>query len=345
VLPQWQFAPGRYNAITDVPGVQVGHITLQADTPQRIRTGVTAIVPHRGNLATTALWAYGQALHGNGEMTGLSTIQDTGLLNSPILLTNTYAVGAVHQGVMAYFNQTYPGQWSGQLPVVAECYDGYYNTIEALDTVRPAHAVAALRAAQSGPVPQGRVGAGTGMRSFELHAGIGSASRRVLLDDKTYTIGVLVNANHSRLAGMNPQVRRALETRLGPLALLQQQDAQDAAQREPATARPQPVPSRQGSIIVVIATDMPIGPMALKDLAQWAALGIGATGSTMDTSSGDFVLAFSTANPVPVPPLSALVSVGPQLHPDVLTPALRATVEAVTEAQINALLAAHTAAP
>jgi D-aminopeptidase len=341
-LPQWQFQPGPWNAITDVPGVRVGHVTIRRNTPHTIRTGVTAIVPHSADLAATGLWASGIMLHGNGELTGLGPLNSAGILNSPIMLTNTFAVGAVHTGVFHYFLKHYPGsipgttRWSGQLPVVGECYDGYFNTIEDLTAITPANSLHAIEQAKSGPVAQGQVGAGTGMRSFELHAGIGSASRRVETDGQRYTIGVLVNMNHSRFPAINPDIRSRLEAKLGTsLETLRKQDSQDQVQRNST------ITQRQGSIIVVIATNLPLMPHELHEMAKRATIGIGALGSVMDTTSGDGVIAFSTANPVPVDELPAQPLNQPFIHPDKLTPVFRATVEAVTEAQINALWASH----
>lgn len=346
ILPQWEFQPGPWNNITDVSGVSVGHITIRRDIPSKIRTGVTAIVPHSGNLATTGLWASGQMLHGNGELTGLGPLNSSGILNSPIMLTNTFAVGAVHTGVFQYFLKHYPGStpgstsWSGQLPIVGECYDGFFNTIEDITAITPADSVRAIEQAvsgpaQSGPIQQGSVGAGTGMRSFELHAGIGSASRRIQLDSQTYTLGVLVNMNHSRFQYLNPDIRAQLEAKLGTsLETVRQQDSQDQVKRET-----QPL-QRQGSIIVVIATDIPLMPHELEEVAKRAALGIGAMGSVMDTTSGDGVIAFSTAEKIPVDEAPTQIRHS-FIHPEKLTPVFRATVEAVTEAQINALLASH----
>ncbi|MEB3285907.1 MAG: P1 family peptidase [Vampirovibrionales bacterium] len=356
LLPQWRFNPGPYNAITDVPGVRVGHATVKQDSPHTLRTGVTAILPHNGNLARVGLWAAGSNLNGNGEMTGLAPLETFGVLNTPILLTNTFSVGAVHQGVHKYFQTRYPGQWGGQLPIVGECYDGFFNTIDDLSAVTPQDAVAAIESARGGPVEQGRVGAGTGMRSFELHAGIGSASRKVMVDGKWYTIGVLLNANHSRLDVMNPFIRNALEKRYGSLETLRQKDSLDRAissdkakaevsvQTKAPSFRPNPR-SRQGSIITVIATDLPLNPTQLKQLANRSALGVGAMGSTMDTTSGDFVVAFSTANPFTLGENSGALLTSQTVHPDLLSPVYRATVEAVTEAQINALQASHSNLP
>jgi D-aminopeptidase len=342
-LPVWQYSPGPLNAITDVPGVAVGHVTLMHDKPDRVRTGVTAILPHQDNLATQAVFAAATVLNGNGEMTGLSTVEHTGLLNSPVVLTNTPNVGAAHTGVHQFMQQQYGNVWAGQLPVVAECWDGVYNTLTY--PIPPAATIKALMQAKPGAVVIGPVGAGTGMRSFELHAGIGTASRVVALDDGShaYTIGVLVNANHSRLKAMSPIVRQRLEATMGNLETKRLQDNADAVWNRQKTSRLVHQASRQGSIIVIIATNAPLLPSQLKQLANRAALGIAAMGSTMDTTSGDFALAFSTAQQIPVgeqPGQAGLVlPLQPVLHPDAISPLQRATVEAVTEAQMRALLA------
>lgn len=327
---------GPHNDITDVPGVTVGHVTIKQDHPHTLRTGVTAIIPHAGNLATEGLLAYGEMLNGNGELTGLGPLQDTGVLNSPILLTNTTGVGAVHQGVFDYFDKHYPDQWMGQLPVIGECYDGFFNTITDRTAITPATAVQALESATSGPVAQGRVGAGTGMKSFYLHAGIGSASRQIKIKTKTYTLGVLVNMNHSHFEEMNPAFRKRLEEKLGPLEKVKEKDALDSV-------TPRPITPRQGSIIIVLATDLPLIPSQLKALSKRALLGIGATGSTLALTSGDGVVAFSTATRLNLKDNADNQITLPMIHPDsrVLSEIYRATVIAVREAQVNALLAAQ----
>lgn len=341
-LPQWQtFQSGVNNAITDVPGIKVGQLTYSQDVPAKIRTGVTSIVPDaalltngQGNLATTGFRASSVCLNGNGELTGTNFINEFGVLNSPILLTNTRSVGALHDGVASYFDKYFPGQWSCQLPVIGECYDGFFNNVDQ-NVIRPEAAEAVINQAKSGPVAQGRVGAGTGMRSFELHAGIGSASRKILVNGKEYTIGVLVNANHSRLNDMNPLIRQQLEQRFGPLEQLKARDNLDYANPAPRNS------PRQGSIQVVIATDLPLNNKELEELAKRAGLGIGNTGSTMGTTSGDFATAFTTANPVPMGSQVPALLGASELHPDMMTPVFKATVEAVTEAQGNALVASH----
>ncbi len=173
------------------------------------------------------------------------------------------------------------------------------------------------------------------MRSFELHAGIGSASRKILLNGKEYTIGVLVNANHSRLSDLNPVIRQQLEQRFGPLERLKEQDNLDYAHPAPRNS------PRQGSIQVVIATDIPLNNKELEELAKRAGLGIGNTGSAMATTSGDFAMAFTTANPVSMGSQAPALLNSAELHPDEMTSVFKAAVEAVTEAQGNALVASH----
>lgn len=342
LLPQWQYKPGANNAITDVTGVRVAHLSFNQTAPNTppIHTGITVILPAVQNLATQAVWASGKYLNGNGELTGLGPLQSSGLLNSPIVLVNTYAVGIAHQGVFAYYQKYFPNLWHGALPVVAECWDGFFNTITDTHLITPQRVVETLEAATLSPphqpTQQGRVGAGTGMRAFEIHGGIGSASRQVLIQDHLYTIGVLVNINHSPLKQLNPTIHRLLETRLGSL-----QDIKQQADQEQASVMKLP-PPRQGSIVTILATDAPLLPHQLALLCDRVALGIGAVGSSMDPSSGDSVVAFSTAQTIDVTPESqhSLLQ-AKALHPDGLSPLYRATVEAVTEAQINALLIAN----
>lgn len=350
-LPQLQLDErGPNNAITDVPGVKVGHVTINQNHPHHFRTGITAIVPDmsqitqgRGNLATWGLPAAVAVLNGNGELTGRGPIETAGILNSPILLTNTRSVGIGIEGVYQFFETHYAkDKWPGDLPVVGECWDGVYNTI-AIPAIQPKDVTDALERARAGLVPQGRVGAGTGMRSFELHAGIGSASRKLNIDGKTYTLGILVNTNHSRLQNLNPQLAQLLAQRWGkPLSEIKELDERDAHWPAELGSQPQSQPKRQGSIITIIATDLPLAPHQLRMLAERSALGIGATGSFISTSSGDFTLAFSTANPFPVGSGSPSIQAStPSFNSDAMNPIFKATVHAVLEAQINALLASH----
>lgn len=350
-LPQWQMDErGSNNAITDVPGVKVGHVTIRTDQPEHFRTGLTAIIPDmstitagRGNIATWGLPAAIAVLNGNGELTGTGPIETAGILNSPIILTNTRSVGIAIEGVYQFFNTHYANErWPGELPVVGECWDGIYSTIT-MPAIQPKDVIEALEKASSGPVSQGRVGAGTGMRSFEMHAGIGSASRRLVIDGKAYTLGVLVNTNHSRLPDLNPQLAQLLEQRWGkPLSEVKISDDKDAQWRSKVSAMSETQTKRQGSIITIIATDLPLAPHQLRMLAERSALGIGETGSFIATSSGDFTLAFSTANSFRVGSGAPSVLGDTQsFNSDNMNPIFKATVHAVLEAQLNALLASH----
>jgi D-aminopeptidase len=347
IPPQWRhFESGPLNAITDVPSLKVGHMSVQSSYPHRLNTGVTAIVPDAanllpgGNLATTGFRASAVTLNGNGELTGMGPLLTAGVLNSPIVLTSTSAVGVAHTGVSHYMNLRFPGEWSGQLPVIGECWDGFFSDPRQQSPLLPSDTMAAISAAKGGVLPQGRTGAGTGMRSFELHAGIGSASRQVVFNNQVYTIGVLVNSNHSKLAALNPELRAVLEqTWSKPLESIRDADNRDQAISS-GLISPH-TPTRQGSIMVIIATDLPLDAQALHQVAERAALGIANTGSFMATTSGDFALAFSTANPLLLGEAAPKIVASQTVHPDALSPVLQATVEAVTEAQLNAIVAAH----
>jgi D-aminopeptidase len=328
--------------ITTIPGVMVGQVTLQSDSPVPIRTGVTAVVPNatqltggRGNLANTGFRASGVALNGNGEMTGLHWVNTYGLLNGPIILTNTRAVGQAVEGVNQYFERYFPGEWASDLPVVGECWDGVFNTIHH-PVVTPEHIIQAIDSARSVPVAQGRAGAGTGMRSFGMHAGIGSAATAVTLSDGSrYSLGVLLNANHSRRLQMTPDFQNQLEQRLGKPLLSYDTSPQAIGSLIP----------RQGSCVVIIATDAPLSSHQLNMLAQRAGLGLARTGSSLSTTSGDFVLAFSTANPVDLSPHHSVQAPTVELNPDELNPFYEAVIHTVIAAQANAMVAANQTSP
>jgi D-aminopeptidase len=357
-----QLPAGPLNAITDVSGVRVGHVTLQKPCPltgntlcKPVQTGVTAILPTEQHLLPhLGFPASGVVLHGNGEMTGLAAIETYGVVNGPILLTNTRSVGTVYEGVHQYFAKHFPQLWAIGLPVVGECWDGFFNDIDT-NSVQPKDAITAIETAQPGPVAQGKIGAGSGMRSFELRAGIGSASRRIAFGAKHYTLGVLVNTNHSRLNAMQPEIKRYLEDKLGSLEALRDRDNQASWRIKMQTSLDASIlgasVQRQGSIMIIIATDLPWLPHQLKILAQHAVLGIAATGSRMSASSGDFALAFSTASPQIMDHFVAPVAAAPPQtlpgKPDLVSdPELQelaylALREATLEAQLNAILAAH----
>lgn len=266
------YPTGKHNAITDVTDVKVGHVTLiEGDD---IRTGVTAIIPS-DHIWEDRLFGACYAIHGNGEATGSAWINDSGQIESPILLTNTLSVGAVHEGVIRYLKKRYPKDHI-VLPIVAECYDGFLNAISRL-AIRPEHAIEAIENAKSGPVAEGCVGAGTGMRCYGFKAGIGTASRVLPNEKGGYTIGVLVNANGGR--------RHQLRIDGVPIG---RQITDLKAEWH-----------RDGSFIVVIATDAPLSHRQLRQIAKRATHGLARTGTPSTFSSGEFVIAFSTANVIP----------------------------------------------
>ena len=307
---------GTYNAITDVKGVLVGHVTLIEGSGELVvgkgpvRTGVTAIVPHSEDIYRNNIFAAAEALNGNGEMTGMAWINERGQLEVPLVLTNTLSVGEGYSGVVAYMLKQGTGRVP--LPVVAECYDGGLNDIAGRH-VTVDHVVEAIETATGDAVLEGSVGAGTGMRSYGFKAGIGTASRVV---PDGHTVGVLVNANCGRrpellIAGI--PVGRELPVQTSP--------------------------TRDGSIIVVIATDAPLVPHQLRRLCKRAAIGIGRTGTVSRTSSGDFALAFSTA--YRLPRTRADRDTITTLRDGRLNAIFQATIEATEEAIVNAMCVAE----
>ncbi|MFO0576244.1 MAG: P1 family peptidase [Polyangia bacterium] len=327
--------PGRYNAITDVPEVEVGHTTLIAGSGALVlgrgpvRTGVTAILP-RGKSRTRSIGA-ACTLNGNGELTGTHWVNESGLLESPILLTNTHSVGVVHDAVIAWGNRRFPPQPGGMLseafslPVVGETYDGFLNDING-HHVKPEHVFAALDGARSGPVAEGSVGGGTGMVCGEWKCGIGTSSRRVSVrgsDDapaREFTVGALVQANYGR----RPELR-ILGVPVG---------------REIPDLLPlQPGPRKDGSILVVLGTDAPLLPHQLARLCRRASLGLARTGSVSRQTSGDLFIAFGPAEP---PVDKDGLQRFPTLPNDALDPLLASAVQATEEAILNALVAGET---
>ncbi|HJP65624.1 MAG TPA: P1 family peptidase [Actinomycetota bacterium] len=326
--------PGPHNAITDVAGVRVGHTTLiDGDGPLvvgqgPVRTGVTVILPTE-QIGTGALFAGSHRLNGNGELTGLEWIRESGLLTTAIAVTNTHSVGVVRDALIAWkvaHDVRTDDPWS--LPVVGETWDGVLSDVNGMH-VRPEHVWSAIEAAASGPVAEGNVGGGTGMICHGFKGGIGTASRTT--GDDGWTVGVLVQANHgrrSRLSIDGVPVGRAIPEDAVPVP------------RPPASASP----PGAGSIIVVVATDAPLLPTQCDRLAQRAALGIGRTGGAGENSSGDLILCFATGNRLgsPEAPATAVpVDLHMLPHPS-LDRLFYATIEATEEAIGNALLQAQT---
>ncbi len=326
------YAPGSFNAITDVPGVKVGHRTLisgeGALKPGQgpVRTGVTVIIP-RDDVWHQKVAAGSFVLNGTGEMTGLAWLAESGFLEYPIALTNTLNVPRVANGVMSWMIKRYPAigiEDDTLTPVVAECDDGRLNDIQGRH-VSEQDVMAALDGAAGGPVKEGTVGAGTGMVSYGFKGGIGTASRRLPEKEGGFTVGVMVNANHGRKP----------EFVVGgvPVGKLYEAPKSVAEVLSPGQS--------EGSIIIVIATDAPLDGRQLTRLAKRAALGLARTGSSARHGSGDFMLAFSTANVIPHYPQAPTYSLT-HLADTHLNPLITATVEATEEAILNALTMATT---
>lgn len=323
--------PGPQNAITDVEGVLVGFETLSsrltpalASNGLPVQTGVTAILPRGRTSTPRPVWAGLHALNGNGEMTGSHWVKDAGYFTGPILITNTHSVGAAHEAAVRWMVDTYRDAWENNhlwaMPVVAETYDGVLNDINGLH-VRPEHAAKALENATSNPPAEGNVGGGAGMICYEFKGGTGTASRRIEAGGKPHTLGVLVQANH----GLRPWFKVLGQ----PVGEKMMEDRLPGFKAE------------RGSIIVIIATDLPLLPSQLDRLARRATIGIGRGGTPGGNSSGDIFLAFSTANEMDLPQLSGPWKSMVSLNDDLLDPVYMAAVEAIEEAVLNAMLAAE----
>jgi D-aminopeptidase len=308
--------PGKFNGITDVAGVTVGHKTLIEGTD--VRTGVTAIIPRASDLFDPVYAAW-FAQNGNGEMTGTTWVEESGFLDGPVMITNTHSVGVVRDAVIAWRLKHQPPKivedaWS--LPVVAETWDGWLNDINGFH-VKPQDAFDALDSAKSGPVAEGNVGGGTGMICNEFKGGIGTSSRVLDAKEGGYTIGVLVQCNYGR----RPQLR------IAGVPVGKEIPQFPAYKQE------------QGSIIVVVATDAPLIPTQLKRLAHRVTDALGRLGSTSGNGSGDIFIAFSTANPHSYygeKPAAIQTMIN-----DDLDSLFGATVDATEEAVVNALVAAE----
>jgi D-aminopeptidase len=340
-----QGRPGRWNAITDVAGVRVGHTTLiDGDGPLvvgrgPIRTGVTTVVPHDRDVFTESVYAGSHRLNGNGEMTGLEWIREAGCLNGPIGITNTHSVGIVHDAIIRNAVRTHPkggSFWS--LPVAAETWDGLLNDTDGFHVTMD-HVDAALDAAHDGAVEEGNVGGGTGMVCHEFKGGIGTASRVVAPSFGGWTVGVLVQANYGRrdlLRVDGVPVGEAI-----PVSEIPSPYRPEDEDGPPATP-----PPGSGSIIVIVASDAPLLPHQCERLAQRAGLGIARMGGTGGNSSGDLFLCFATGNR-DLPGIS--FAADPRqtvdvraVNDNVINGLFDGVIEATEEAILNALIAAET---
>lgn len=334
--------PGPLNAITDVVGVEVGVATVIRGDGKLVagngpvRTGVTAVLP-RGRGSTEAVYGAWFSLNGNGEMTGTTWLEESGFLGGPIMITNTHSVGIVHDAVIEWVvKKGRAFDWS--LPVVAETWDGGLNDINGFHVSRE-HVFAALESARSGPVPEGNVGGGTGMVCHRFKGGTGTSSRQITVLDARYTVGVLVQCNYGsrrRFAVAGVPVGREI----ADLLPCYQSIPGESQPKTPACTAVGSDSDGDGSIIVVIATDVPLLPHQLKRVVKRAALGIGRMGGMGEDSSGDIFIAFSTANPG-ADAGNRVVDVR-AIPNETINPVFEATIDATSEAILNAMLAAET---
>jgi D-aminopeptidase len=315
--------PGANNAITDVPGVWVGHKTVIRDDPDVIRSGVSVVVPRQGEIWSDFAYAGVSVFNGNGEMTGIPWIEESGMLGSPIALTNTHQVGMVRDALVRYAT-IHDLERSFFLPVAAETDDGHLNDSDRFGLTED-DVFEALASATGGPVAEGNVGSGTGMICHEFKGGIGTSSRVVDVGPLTVTVGVLVQANYGdredlRIDGI--PIGRSVGFDAIPSAYEGEDDRRG-----------------DGSIIVVIATDAPLISDQCRRLARRATVGLARVGGNGNDSSGDIFIAFATGNHLPVgEPIRTVHTIDHGL----MTPLFRATADAVEESILNALCAAET---
>lgn len=352
---------GTFNAITDVPGLEVGFTTIVSDDARVnddahvtdsepvpddaggsavIRTGVTAILPRGADRAGEPCAAGIAVLNGNGELTGRTWIEESGQFQAPVAITNSHAVGAVHSGVDRWMAEHHPRSAAAwMLPVVGETWDGYLNAINA-EAIRAEHAVAALDAARSGPLAEGNVGGGTGMNCYGFKGGTGTSSRRVAIGGEEFTVGVLMQANFGSRHELRLRGRALGRESAAPNPM----ETEDWFEAE-LSGNGSTVPAGAGSVIVIVATDAPLLPDQCRALARRVPLGLARTGTTGGHFSGDIFLAFSTAN---TGGLTSTMSPGGPVTQSLthiawgrMDALYAAVVEATEESVVNALVAAR----
>lgn len=316
---------GPLNALTDVPGVRVGHTTVWSDDGATLRTGVTAIWPHEGNPFTDRVYAATSTFNGYGVLTGDLVVDEWGLLGAPVVLCDTANLGLAYDAVVRHLQSLDPaaGRDDVVMPVIGECDDGFLND-NLTTALTQQHVVAALTSASTGPVPLGVVGAGTGMQLFDFKGGMGSASRLVRLAGRDWTVGVLLNGNFG--------TRRQLRIAGVPVG--------------PDLTGLMPVRHSEGSCIAVVATDLPLLPHQLRRLARRVDVGLARLGSVGNDGSGEIFLAFSTAQRVPrtgdLLEVRAVVEGQYWTHGSPLDDVFDAVAEAAEEAALDALFVADT---
>lgn len=324
---------GPWNAITDVPGVKVGHETIIKGDGDLVvgegpvRTGVTVVWPHSdGSIAADPVYGGYHQFNGNGEMTGIAWLQESGLLTSAVAITNTASVGVVRDALIGYDRDrfVYEREPDFHLPVVGETYDGWLSDINGFHVTRE-HLYAAADAAASGPVAEGCVGGGTGMNCHEFKGGIGTSSRRVSGTHGGWIVGALVQANYG--------LRHSLRIDGVPVG---EQIGYDVVPSQRQT------PVKDGSIIVVLATDAPLLPDQCRRIARRATIGLAKVGGYGNNSSGDLFIAFSTANRGMIAGSTFAPFPVRSLPPDAMSPLFEAAADATEEAIVNAMCMATT---
>jgi len=312
-----QMPAGPRNLISDVPGVTVGHCTLNEND---IQTGVTAVLPHGGNLFRDKVLAASHVINGFGKSMGLIQIDELGTIETPIVLTNTLSAGTAYTAVVRYMlsQNSDIGDTTGTVnPIVCECNDGYINDIRSL-CIQERHVMEALHRC-SADFEEGAVGAGRGMSCLQLKGGIGSASRIVTIGGKDYTVGALLLTNHALkddlLIAGDPIGRRIPDVR--------------------------PKDKDKGSCIILLATDAPLSERQLKRMCKRSVVGLSRTGSYIGNGSGEIAIAFTTSNRIPHYPQESVISLS-MLHDEDINAIFRATAEAVEEAVLSSMLHAKT---
>ncbi|WP_407268251.1 P1 family peptidase [Radiobacillus sp. PE A8.2] len=308
---------GQYNSITDVEGVTVGHVTISDSGTQ---TGVTAILPHQGNMFKQKLIASTHVINGFGKTMGTIQINELGTLESPIILTNTLSIGTAANALIGYMLEHNPeiGRTTGTInPVVCECNDMLLNDVRAR-AVTHEHVIQALNST-SKQVEEGSVGAGTGMLCYSLKGGIGTSSRLMNMDHGTYTIGVLVLSNFGILSDLKVNGKAVGEELKA--SILESREEKD-----------------KGSIIMIVATDLPVTERQLNRIIKRTITGLSRTGSMITTGSGEVVIGFSTATKIPHEKTSVMSI--PMIHEEDIDIAFRAIGEATEEAVLNSLVTA-----
>ncbi len=313
-----QLKPGKHNALTDVPGIKVGHVTINDNTNGCARTGVTAILPHSDNIFQDNCAAAIYIHNGYGKAMGIAQVQELGYIETPIMLTNTLNIGKVSDGLIQYLLKENPDLRSVNT-IVGECNDSKLNEIEKR-FVTQEDTIKALENASTGPIKEGNVGGGTGMVAFGYKGGIGTSSRIIKIDDKTYTVGCLVQANFGKRENLVIDGIPVGET------LEKDYDMHDGS----------------GSIVIVIATDAPFDNRQLYRIAKRASMGLARTGSVASHGSGDFVIAFSTTNRKKRTAKGEISQTIMAEDGATMYEFFKASVETTEESIINAIFAADT---